>query len=312
MIHVVHCACQKIMCRMKKILKTGWVGLVLVLLSCKSVNSNNMFYDGVKPEKLSEQFSFTEGPSSDKNGNVYFTDQPNDKIYYWDWKTNKIIEFSDKTGRANGTYFDKDDNLITCSDDQGEIWKISKDKKVEVLSKGFEGKRLNGPNDLWIDSFGGMYFTDPLYERDYWVSFKQEIPQKNLYYRNKEGGISKLETFTQPNGIIGSEKFKKLYVSDIDAGKTYVYDILGEGKLSEKKLFCEMGSDGMTLDKFGNLYLTGNGVSVFNREGKKIYQIPIPEKWTSNVTFGGENGNVLFITASESVYVLPTKVKGVK
>jgi gluconolactonase len=72
-----------------------------------------------------------------------------------------------------------------------------------------------------------------------------------------------------------------------------VYDILGEGKLSEKRLF-EMGSDGMTLDKF-NLYLTGNGVSVFNREGKKIYQIPIPEKWTSNVTFGGENGNVLLL-----------------
>jgi gluconolactonase len=271
-----------------------------------------MFYDGVQPEQVSDQFSFTEGPSSDKKGNVYFTDQPNDRIYLWNWKANRVILFLDKTGRANGTHFDKDDFLITCSDDQGEIWKISKDKKIEVLSKGFNGKRLNGPNDVWNDNFGGMYFTDPLYERDYWVDFKQELPHKSLYYRSKEGKITLLETFTQPNGIVGSETLKKLYISDIDSGKTYVYDILGEGKLSEKQLFCEMGSDGMTIDKHGNLYLTGNGVHVFNRKGKKIYHIPIPEKWTSNVTFGGENNDILFITASKSVYILPTKVRGIK
>lgn len=268
--------------------------------------------DHDKPLLISDKFAFTEGPAADQTGNVYFTDQPNDKIYFWDWKTNKIELFLDKTGRANGTYFDKDDNLITCSDENGEIWKISKDKKVTVLSKGFEGKRLNGPNDLWLDSFGGIYFTDPLYERDYWTNFKQEIQEKNLYYRSHSGDISKLETFVQPNGIVGSEKLKKLYVSDIDAGKTYVYDILGEGRLSAKKLFCELGSDGMTLDNHGNLYLTGEGVTVFNPEGKKILNIPIPEKWTSNVTFGGENNDILFITASKSVYTLKTKVKGTK
>ncbi|WP_262511606.1 SMP-30/gluconolactonase/LRE family protein [Chryseobacterium carnipullorum] len=178
-----------------------------------------MFYEDAQPKKISDRFTFTEGPSSDKQGNVYFTDQPNDKIYYWDWKTNKVIEFLGKTGRANGTHFDKDGNLITCSDDQGEIWKISKDKKIEVILKGFEGKRLNGPNDVWNDSSGGMYFTDPLYERDYWVDFKQEIAHKGLYYRTKEGKTVRLETFTQPNGIVGSEIFKKLYISDIDAGK---------------------------------------------------------------------------------------------
>lgn len=297
---------------MKNICTIVGIGLVFALVNCQSVNSSKMFYEGVQPERVSDQFSFTEGPSADKIGNVYFTDQPNDKIYYWDWKTNKIIKFLDKTGRANGTHFDKDDFLITCSDDQGEMWKISKDKKVEVLFKGFEGKRFNGPNDVWNDTSGGMYFTDPLYERDYWVNFKQELSHKSLYYRDNKGKIVKLETFTQPNGIIGSEKLKKLYISDIEAGKTYVYDILGNGKLSPKRLFCEMGSDGMTLDKHGNLYLTGDGVHIFNRDGKKIYHISIPEKWTSNVTFGGENNDILFITASKSVYTFPMRVRGIK
>jgi len=196
---------------MKNKWSLGVVGLVFALQSCQSTNYTTMFYENREPKLVSDQFTFTEGPATDKSGNVYFTDQPNDKIYVWDWKTDKISLFMDKTGRANGTYFDKNDNLITCSDNQGEIWKISKNRSIEVLSKGFEGKRLNGPNDLWLDHEGGIYFTDPLYKRDYWENFKVEIPEKNLYYRNKNGEISKLETFVQPNGIIGSTKSKKNY-----------------------------------------------------------------------------------------------------
>lgn len=296
---------------MKKVWKLSAVAVLLVLTSCKVQHNGENLFEGA-PKLVSSQFDFTEGPASDKAGNVYFTDQPNDKIYFWNWKNNQIELFLEKTGRANGTYFDKDDNLITCSDEHGEIWKISKNKDVQILSKVFEGKRLNGPNDLWIDSFGGIYFTDPLYERNYWQNFKQEIPQKNLYYRNSNGTITKLDTFVQPNGIIGSEKFKKLFVSDINTGKTYVYDILGEGKLSAKKLFCEMGSDGMTLDNLGNLYLTGKGVTIFNKKGEKINHIQIPEEWTANVTFGGKNNSTLFITASKSVYILEMNVSGVQ
>jgi len=296
---------------MKIFWKFGYLAVLMMMMNCKVQNANQKLFE-VPPTLLSSQFTFTEGPASDKEGNIYFTDQPNDKIYFWNWKTNKVELFLDKTGRANGTYFDKNDDLITCSDDNGEIWKISKNKEVLVLSKGFEGKRLNGPNDLWIDKFGGIYFTDPLYERDYWKNFKVEIPEKNLYYRNQNGTISKLGTFIQPNGIIGSQKLKRLYVSDINAGKTYVYNILGEGKLSEKKLFCEMGSDGMALDSQGNLYLTGKGVTIFNSKGEKLTNIPIDEDWTSNVTFGGKNNSTLFITASHSVYVLQMNVSGIK
>lgn len=297
---------------MNKKTKLVFWAVLLLFVSCKSVENASVFYANENPKLVSDEFTFTEGPATNKAGNVFFTDQPNDKIYTWDWNTNKVTEYLGKTGRANGTYFDADDNLITCSDDQGEIWKIGKDKRIQVLSKGFEGKRLNGPNDLWIDAKGGIYFTDPLYEREYWKNFKQEIPEKNLYYRNNTGTITKLETFVQPNGIIGSIKLNKLYVSDIDAKKTYVYDVLGEGKLSDKKLFCEMGSDGMTLDENGNLYLTGEGVTVFNSKGEKIKHIAIPESWTSNVTFGGKNNDILFITASKSVYTLKTQTKGLK
>ena len=284
-------------------------------MSCTSqklVKSQSIVNNGAEIQLVSNQFSFTEGPASDRFGNVYFTDQPNDKIYFWDWKTNKIAEFRTGSGRANGTFFDKKDNLITCSDESGEIWKINENGVAEVLTTSFEGKRLNGPNDLWVDENNGIYFTDPLYVRDYWKNFKQEIPEKNLYYRNSDGKITKLDTFTQPNGIVGSQKLKKLYVSDIDANKTYVYDIQGDGKLTNKKLLCNLGSDGMTLDNLGNLYLTGKGVTVFDKNGTKILNIAVPENWTANVTFGGENFSTLFITASKSVYTLKMNVSGIK
>ena len=285
----------------------------LLIVNCsskKSIISKDLVQENAEIELVSSQFSFTEGPAADAFGNVYFTDQPNDKIYVWNWKTNQIEEFLDKTGRANGTFFDQKGNLLTCSDENGEIWKINEDGVAEVLTTSFEGKRLNGPNDLWVDENNGIYFTDPLYVRDYWKNFKQEIPEKNLYYRNSDGKIIKLDTFTQPNGIVGSQKLKKLYVSDIDAHKTYVYDIQGDGKLTNKKLFCNLGSDGMTLDNLGNLYLTGKGVTVFNKNGVQIHHISVPENWTANVTFGGEKFSTLFITASKSVYVLKMNVSG--
>lgn len=284
--------------------------LSLILLTC--CKSSPMTPKSDSPILLSDKFSFTEGPSTDSKGNVYFTDQPNDKIYIWEWETNTIKLFLGKTGRANGTYFDKQDYLLTCSDEKGEIWRISPDKSIQVLTQNFEGKRLNGPNDLWQDEWGGIYFTDPLYEREYWENFKVEIPERNLYYRNKEGKISKLETFIQPNGIIGSNLLKKLYITDTEGSKTFEYSIIGEGVLSEKKIFCNMGSDGLTLDKDGNLYLTGKGVTVFNKKGEKIKHIDIPENWTSNVTFGGKNNDILFITASKSVYILQTKTRGIQ
>ena len=287
----------------------------LLIVNCnskKSIISNDLVQKNAEIEIISSQFRFTEGPAADAFGNVYFTDQPNDKIYVWNWKTNQIEEFLEKTGRANGTFFDQKGNLLTCSDENGEIWKINEEGVAEVLTTNFEGKRLNGPNDLWVDENNGIYFTDPLYVRDYWKNFKQEIQEKNLYYRNSEGKITKLDTFTQPNGIVGSQKLKKLYVSDIDAGKTYVYDIQGDGKLTNKKLFCNLGSDGMTLDNLGNLYLTGKGVTVFNKNGEQIHHISVPENWTANVTFGGENFSTLFITAYKSVYTLKMNVSGIK
>ena len=261
---------------------------------------------------VSSDFKFTEGPAADSDGNVYFTDQPNDKIMKWSAADGTISVFMENAGRSNGMFFDQQDNLYTCADEKNQILMIDRDKKVTVLVSDLEGKRLNGPNDLWVDKKGGIYFTDPFYKRDYWAHSEKEIEAENVYYLSpdrKKVSIAAAE-LTQPNGIIGTPDGKKLYVADIGARKTYSYRINEDGTLSDKKLFAEMGSDGVTLDSKGNLYLTGKGLTVFNPEGEKIETIAVDAPWTANACFGGKDRKTLFITAGKSVYTLKMKVKG--
>ena len=268
---------------------------------------------GAELTLISDQFSFTEGPATDAEGNVYFTDQPNNDI--WIYNTNgELIHFMDNSGRANGLYFDLDGNLLACADEKSELWSISPEKEVTVLVDNFNGKRLNGPNDLWVDPDGGIYFTDPYYQRDYWERTESEMDERVYYLTpDRKDLFIVADDLVKPNGIIGTADGKTLYIADIGDGKTYSYSIdMHNGYLSDKTLFAEMGSDGVTLDEEGNLYLTGNGVTVFDKNGKQIEHIPVPQNWTANLTFGGVDNQTLFITASTAVYSLEMKVKGMK
>src|SRR5947207_5369483 len=132
------------------------------------VGDSKIIARGAKLENLAGGFEFTEGPAADKDGNVFFTDQPNDRIVKWNAADGTVSDWMKPCGRANGTYFDKDGNLIACADEKNELWSIAPDLKVAVLVKDFGGHLLNGPNDLWIRPDGAIYFTDPLYKRPYW------------------------------------------------------------------------------------------------------------------------------------------------
>jgi gluconolactonase len=283
------------------------------LFVANAQKSQSIIAPGAKVEKLADGFSFTEGPIADKKGNVYFTDQPNDKIFIWS-VDGKLTEFG-SFGRANGMFFDRDGRLLSCSDLDNEIWSIGMDGSHIVLVSDFGGKKLNGPNDLWVHpKNGGIYFTDPLYRRNYWTRdpAMQQEGQYVYWLKPDRKTLVKVDTdMKQPNGIIGTPDGKKLYIADIGSSKTYVYDIQPDGSLANKTLFCEMGSDGMTIDSKGNIYLVGRGVTVFNPKGEQIEQIQV-EARSSNVCFGGKDMKTLFITASENLYAIKMNVKGVK
>jgi len=291
-----------------------------LFLSCLILVSLFSYAQSPKPifvqdslKVISSQFKFTEGASVDKQGNVFFTDQPNDKI--WKYDTNgKLSLFMDKSGRANGTYFDKKGNLIICADENNEIWSIDKNKKITVLFSDFEGKKVNGPNDIWLDNKGGIYFTDPYYQRNYWKRQKPELEKQRVYYlpKGKKTAIIVADDLQKPNGIVGTPDGKFLYFADMAANKTYRYKINADASLSNREVILNQNSDGMTLDSNGNIYVTGKGVNIYKPTGEQIGHINIPEEWCGNLCFGGKNKNILFITASKSLYKIETTVKGIE
>lgn len=287
----------------------------LLLLSAVVVlygQESGIIAEDAEIQQAGTGYAFTEGPAVSPEGKVFFTDQPNDRIYVWD--ENRGIElWSDNTGRSNGMYFNADGQLVACADLHNQIVVFDHEKKMHILFESYEDKHLNGPNDLWIAPNGDIYFTDPYYHRDYWEEGHTEVQYvRGVYHLSRDGAISRvIDDYKQPNGIIGTPDGKTLYVADINDGKIWKYEIRPDGSLSGKTFFAPKGSDGMTIDERGNIYLTMGKVWVYSPDGKLIQEIEIPES-PSNVCFGGKDRDILFITARSSVYTLKMNVRGVK
>lgn len=285
---------------------------VLTLLALVfSARGQDVVAPGATLQKLAGGFAFTEGATCDRDGNVFFVDQPNNRILEWS-VDGKLSTFLQPSGHANGMEFDARGNLIACADEHNQLWSIAPDKTVTVLVTNFQGKYLNGPNDVWIAPNGGLYLTDPFYLRAWWDHTKPALPNQEVFYLSPDRkSLTRVtDDLTKPNGITGAPDGRTLFVGDLGSGKTWRYDIQPGGALAHKTLFCRHGSDGMTIDNLGDLYLCGLGVTIFDRAGRRIGHIAVPENWTGNLCFGGKDHKTLFIAASHSLYSIRMAVRG--
>lgn len=287
--------------------------LAFTMLSCMVVTAQvpdeGIMVPGAKLEKVADGFTFTEGVASDARGNVYFSDIPASRIHYYD-HTNQGKIFLENSNRANGLHVDQTGNIIACEGAEGgRLVQVSPEGSVSIIAEGYDGKSFNSPNDLWESPNGGFYMTDPRYGRS-----RDNLPQdgEHVYYitRDRKKVVRVTDDLVRPNGVTGSVDGSILYVADPGSGKTYRYTILKDGTLTDKQLFADEGSDGMTIDSQGNVYLTNTAVKVYNPAGRLIETIEVPESPT-NVAFGGKNGKTLYITARTSVYKLEMRVEKV-
>jgi gluconolactonase len=280
--------------------------LFAVLAASCGCEQLSVVADGAKVEKLAGGFRFTEGPAADAEGNIFFTDIPNNRIHKWSLD-GELSTFRENSGASNGLFFDKDGNLLACEGGGRRLVLIDPKGNVTVLADKYDGKPFNSLNDLWIDPKGGIYFTDPRYGN----RSGMEQDGEHVYYLSpdRKNIIRVIDDMVRPNGIIGTRDGKLLYVTDHGGKNTFVYTINADGTLSNKKLFAPEGSDGMTIDNKGNVYLTRGGVQVYNKKGEKIETIEVPEG-PANVCFGGKDRQILFITARTSLYSVRMRVRG--
>ncbi|MBD3174460.1 MAG: SMP-30/gluconolactonase/LRE family protein [Armatimonadia bacterium] len=288
---------------MNRIMVYGAVAACLAVVPALAQDAD-LIAPNAQLEVVGEGFSFTEGPAVAEDGSVYFTDVRESRIHHWRAGA-EITLYREETGGANGLFFDLDGNLVACEGDNGRVTAISPGGEVNVLAGAYNGDRFNRPNDLWIHPDGGIYFTDPNYGRS-------DLSQdgEHVYFIALGGKVTRVtENLVRPNGLIGTPDGETLYIADAGDGKTWRYTVQDDGTLTDKTLFVESGSDGMTMDARGNIYLTSGAVVVYSPAGAELAEVECPESPT-NVTFAGAEGKTLFITARSVVCTLNMVVPG--
>lgn len=293
--------------------------LVLAAANCRGEDGTSEPIKGIGPsatiQKVQSGFKFTEGPVTDSDGNLFFSDVPESKTYKLDAQ-GKLSVFRAPSGNGNGLFFNAARELITC-EMEGRLTATSADgKQTRIIVDQYEGKRFNAPNDLVVDSEGGVYFTDPHFRAP------EPLPQgvTAVYYVTAKGEASRLlDDLKAPNGVILSPDEKTLYVIPSLQAEMMAYPVESPGKLGHGSVFCKLeqpqgmegrGGDGLTIDVEGNLYITsGLGIQVFSSKGKPLGIIAFPEQ-PSNATFGGPDNKTLYVTARTSVYSAQMEVAG--
>lgn len=257
--------------------------------------------------KVAGPFKFTEGPAIGPNGKIYFSDIPNSRIHVIDPTTGTCEIHRNDSNKANGLAWTPNDGLIACEGGAGRVTIEFEPGVQKTLVDRFEGKRFNSPNDLSLDGVGGFYFSDPRYgDRG-----DMEMDIEGVYYVNRGRQVKRvIDDLIRPNGVQLSNDGKTLYVSDTGANRIFAFDVKGPGNLANKREFAGIGSDGMTIDEQGNLYLThGPSVHILNPDGETISKIDFPTN-PANVTFAGEGNRTLFVTARPAVYSVEMPVAG--
>jgi gluconolactonase len=265
-------------------------------------------------KEITGTFKFTEGPATDKNGVVYFTDVPVKKVYKIE-PDNTVVVARDESNGANGLMFNAAGDLVSCQANGIVVWNFAK-KAERVLASEYDGKPLNRPNDLVVDKTGGVYFTDPIFALD----GKSNQPVSGVFYVTADRKLTRLiDDIVGPNGIILSPDEKTLYVITFLREQQWAYPVTAPGKLGLGKVFCTVeqpagkkgaGGDGCAVDSRGNLYIAAaTGVQVFDPKGKLLGTIKVP-KTPSNCEFGGQDLKTLYVTARTSVYAFPMEVTG--
>jgi gluconolactonase len=268
-------------------------------------------------EHLATGFLTTEGPVW-HGDHLLFTDIPRSRIVRWQMLPEgpEVRTFRTPTGNANGLTLDRAGRVICCEQGARRVTRLEHDGSVTVLADRFEGKRLNGPNDVIVSSNGAIYFTDPPYGLPNNTEGK-ELDVNGVFRIDPDGSLRLVaRDCNRPNGLCFSPGEQILYVADTPAENVRAYNLLPDDTLANSRIFADMASpdigrpDGMKVDRAGNLYCTGGGgVRIVAPDGTGLGRIRLAEH-CRNITFGDADAQTLYITAGGSLYRIRLLVAG--
>lgn len=279
--------------------------------------------ESAEVEKLAEGNRVGEGPVwiGDMRC-LLWTDIPNNRIMKWDEETGMVSIFKKPADFPNGLGLDRYGRLIACEHSR-RVTRTEYDGSITVLADSYDGKKLNSPNDVAVKSDDSIWFTDPPFGiMGHYLGHKAEKEQPHHGVYRIDGATREVtlvcDDLIIPNGIAFSPDERTLYVVDSIGRAIYAFDVINGVSLINKRVFTDVSPaiiDGAKVDADGNVWVgwggpgVANGVAVFNPSGKKIGFINTPER-ISNLVFGGEKKNRLFMTGGKSVFSLYVEAQG--
>lgn len=255
---------------------------------------------------------FVDGPANAPDGSLWFVEVKLSRIHRLD-PNGKVTLIDDDSGNTSGLFFADNGNLIATENGRRRITERTPDGTVTVIADSYDGKKISKPNDLWVAPNGSVYFTD---NRPGGKNVPADIEQTthNIVYvsPDRKTATSVISDFDGPNGIIGSADGKWLYPTDRRGGITYAYPIKTDGTLGKRHDLAPIGSDGMTLDHLGNIYMTlADKIVVYSPQGDHLLDILMHEPFTS-VCFGGADGKTLYVSGRTTLWALEMNVKAAR
>jgi gluconolactonase len=284
--------------------------ILMTAVTAFSINASASSFVEDHPILVGDSFGFVEGPVWDaKHQRFLFSDIPNNKTFSYDLKGTLSV-FDEKSGYANGLAIDSKGNLWAARHDRKLSYVQNNGEKV-IAAATYNGKPLNSPNDLTVKSDDSIWFTDPPFGiQGYGPKKAQEVQPVRGIYRYLDGDLKLVSgKLTLPNGIAFSPEESFLYVADTSDGWVYRFNVNGQ-TISNKTQFAKVNSpsasepmaDGIEVDQKGNVFVAGpGGVVVFDAEGHQLDYIAIEAGHISNIEIGGQNHDLLMVTAYNKV-----------
>jgi len=279
---------------------------------------------GAEIEVVADGFVFTEGPIwHPLEGWLVFSDIVSSIQYRWS-EAKGLSVFRRPSNMANGNFFDCDGRIVSCEHATSRLVRHDHEGRVvTTLASHFDGKALNSPNDVVVDTKGRIWFTDPSFGRirdDVGIPRQCELDFQGVYRLDPDGSLTcVVDDFKQPNGLCLSRDESVLFVNDSADPCIRRFDVDDNGNLSGDRIWARVEGeqegrkwvpDGMKVSNTDHIFCNGpNGVHLFDSLGVCLGVINFPEKST-NFCFGGKNLDRLFVTASSRLYSIPTLIDG--
>ncbi len=281
------------------------ISIICIVLIPSRIIPQSVLDPNAQVEVIATGIQQPEGPVWKDGFGLLFSDIKGNKIYKWTEANGKEI-YLDPSDSTNGLTYDSAGRLVACQMELRRIVRFEKDGSQTSLADNYEGKKFNSPNDVVVKSDGSVFFTDPNFNVP--LGQHQELSFCGIYRISPAGYVRLLATLTLPNGICFSPDEKKLYVNDSQVHKIYVWDVVDDSTITNKRLFFTIPvtgyADGMKVDEDGNIYCAcASAIWIVSPSGQQIGKISLPSNVSaSNCAWGDADHKTLFITGGSSVY----------